>query len=102
MYRDVDGAYREIEAECPPLGILPEVCYVEQTLQLDAGRLFVFTDGVTEGRTADGEMLGLPGLLALLDENAGEPAAIQLSRVASLLNRPGTRLFDDLTMLAVG
>ncbi len=102
LYRDIDGAYREIEAECPPLGILPEVCYVEQTLQLDAGRLFVFTDGVTEGRTADGEMLGLPGLLALLDENAGEPAAIQLSRVASLLNRPGTRLFDDLTMLAVG
>jgi hypothetical protein len=47
-------------------------------------------------------MLGLDGLLALLDAQAGEAAAAQLASVAAVLNRPGTRLFDDLTMLAVG
>jgi sigma-B regulation protein RsbU (phosphoserine phosphatase) len=102
LYRDADGSYHEIEAECPPLGVLPDVCYIEQSLRLNSGRLFVFTDGVTEGRTANGEMLGLPGLLALLDENADAAPAAQLARVAGLINRPGTRLFDDLTMLAVG
>lgn len=102
LYRSRDGSYREIEAECPPLGVLAGVQYIEQELSLDGGRLYVFTDGVTEGRTISGEMLGLEGLLALLDAQAGDAAAAQLASVAAVLNRPGTRLFDDLTMLAVG
>jgi sigma-B regulation protein RsbU (phosphoserine phosphatase) len=101
LYRDSHGTYREIEAEHPPLGILPGIEFVEQTLALADGRLFIFTDGVTEGRTASGDMLGLDGLTALLDAQATEPAATQLASVASTLNRPGCRLFDDLTMLAI-
>ena len=66
------------------------------------GRLFIYTDGVTEGRTLGGQMLGLPGLQALLDQHAALAPAEQLARVAAALVRPGMRLHDDLTMLVIG
>lgn len=102
LYRDLDGAYREIEAECPPLGVMSGVTYVEQSLQLAGGRLYVFTDGVTEGRASNGEMLGLEGLMALLDQHADQATESQLACVAGALRRDGERLHDDLTMLAIG
>lgn len=103
LLRAADGSYREIEAECPPLGIMPDVVFVEQRVRLDGGRLFVFTDGVTEGRTASG-MLGLDGLTQLLDRHAAEGAEAQLAAVSETLlgSTGGRRLHDDLTMLAVG
>lgn len=102
LYRDRDGGYREIEAECPPLGILPGMAFVEQRLMLAGGCLYVFTDGVSEGQKADGGMLGVDGLKALLDARSDEPPAQQLAGVADALHQPGMRLFDDLTLLAVG
>ena len=102
LYRRADGAYHEIEAECPPLGVMSGVTYVEQHLQLEDGRLYVFTDGVTEGHAGDGQMLGLEGLMALLDAHAGLDAEAQLASIANALRRDGERLHDDLTMVAIG
>lgn len=103
LFRAADGSYREIEAECPPLGVMAGVVFVEQTLALAGGRLFVFTDGVTEGKVGDG-MLGLDGLMALLDRHAGDGAGAQLAAVSAALidGSGGHRLHDDLTMLAIG
>jgi hypothetical protein len=47
-------------------------------------------------------MLGVVGLEALLDKLAALPPAVQLARVADALTRPGARLRDDLTLLAIG
>ncbi len=101
LLRGRDGAYRELEEASPPLGVLAGMDYASQRLRLDGGRLYVFTDGVTEGY-ADGAMLGLDGLRALLDQHAALPAADQLARVAEVLTRSGKRLHDDLTLLAIG
>lgn len=103
LLRAADGSYHEIEGECPPLGILSGIAFVEHRVQLAGGRLFVFTDGVTEGRTAGG-MLGLDGLKRLLDGHAAEGAEAQLAAVseALLASTGGRRLHDDLTMLVVG
>jgi len=103
LFRTATGSYREIEAECPPLGVMTGVVFVEQTLTLAGGRLFVFTDGVSEGRVAGG-MLGVDGLMALLDRHAGDGAAAQLAAVSAALidGSGGHRLHDDLTLLAVG
>ncbi|WP_301101782.1 GAF domain-containing SpoIIE family protein phosphatase [Propionivibrio sp.] len=102
LYRDRMGAYHELEESSPPLGIVPGMSYAEQRLKLDGGRLYLFTDGVTEGRADDGRMLALAGLQALLDRHAALPAADQLARVAEALVRPGVRLHDDLTLLVIG
>jgi sigma-B regulation protein RsbU (phosphoserine phosphatase) len=102
LYRSADGVYREIEESSPPLGIMSGMSYNEQRLALSGGRLYVFTDGVTEGHSEGGGMLELSGLQALLDKHAVMPPAEQLERIAEALVRPGVRLHDDLTLLVIG
>ncbi|MFZ4537769.1 PP2C family protein-serine/threonine phosphatase [Propionivibrio sp.] len=102
LYRTPEGVYCELEESSPPLGIVPGMEYTEQSLILDGGRLYIFTDGVTEGRAEDGKMLELGGLQALLDKHAALPPIAQLTHVAEALVRPGIRLHDDLTLLVIG
>ncbi len=102
LYRNRQGGYRELEESSPPLGIMPGLDCVRQCVQLDGGRLYVFTDGVTEGWAEAGEMLGLDGLKGLLDAHAGLAPADQLTCVADALVHPGARLRDDLTLLVIG
>ncbi|MBK8745371.1 GAF domain-containing SpoIIE family protein phosphatase [Propionivibrio sp.] len=102
LYRSRSGTYRELEESSPPLGILPGMTYTDQRLKLDGGRLYLFTDGVTEGWSADGRMLEVFGLKALLDKYSLRPPAEQLERVVETLVHPGVRLRDDLTLLVIG
>jgi len=102
LFRSRAGIYRELEESSPPLGILPGMEYTTQSLMLDGGRLYLFTDGVTEGWASDGSMLELFGLKALLDKHSLLPPADQLAGVAEALVRPGVRLHDDLTLLVIG
>ena len=102
LYRNRAGVYCELEESSPPLGIVSGMDYVDQRLQLDGGRLYLFTDGVTEGWEEDGSMLELSGLKTLLDKHSVLPPADQLACVAEALVRPGVRLRDDLTLLVIG
>ena len=102
LFRSRSGGYRELEESSPPLGIVPGMVYAEQRIQLEGGRLYVFTDGVTEGKTGNGSMLELSGLKALLDALTDLPPVEQLAHVAESLVRPGVRLHDDLTLLVIG
>ena len=102
LYRSPDGAYGELPESSPPLGIVSGMGYADQRLRLDGGRLYLFTDGVTEGWDADGRMLELAGLQGLLDKYAAQSPAAQLVAVANALARPGVRLRDDLTLLVIG
>lgn len=102
LYRNRQGGYCELEESSPPLGIMPGLDCARQRVQLDGGRLYVFTDGVTEGWAEVGEMLGLDGLKTLLDAHAGLAPADQLACVADALVHPGVRLRDDLTLLVIG
>ena len=102
LFRSRSGGYRELEDSSPPLGIVPGMVYAEQRIQLEGGHLYVFTDGVTEGKTGNGSMLELTGLKALLDALSVLPPVEQLAHVAEALVRPGVRLHDDLTLLVIG
>ena len=110
LLRSVSGSYVEIEESSPPLGVAPGMDYALQNIQLDGGRLYVFTDGVTEGWIQGqgvpgnkwGEMLGLEGFKSLLDKHAALLPAEQMLRVRDALLRPGVRLRDDLTLLVIG
>jgi len=97
------GHFTPIEEGMPPLGIAPEVfadgC-PESVIDLDGGTLYLFTDGLTEARTADGGMLGADGARSLLDTFAAMPADERLQAVASSLDGVGS-LRDDVTVLAV-
>jgi serine phosphatase RsbU (regulator of sigma subunit) len=66
--------------------------------------LLLYTDGVTEARTADGELFGLDRLADLLEREAasGRTAEELLRRLArSVLDHQAGGLRDDATLLLV-
>ncbi|MBT3358644.1 MAG: SpoIIE family protein phosphatase [Rhodospirillales bacterium] len=105
LYRRRDGTYTALEAELPPLGIMPmagpEEDFPETEISLEGGTLYVFTDGVTEGYIEGDETLEVEGLKAMLDANADMPAADRLNAVISRIRQTEGPLRDDLTLLAV-
>ena len=102
---DREGNYRAIEAEAPPLGISPALLdedgFPETEFNLDGGRLFVFTDGVTEGYTADGVELGIDGLKAMISKASSGSVQSVLDQVRTSLGGDGRTLRDDVTLLAI-
>ena len=56
-----------------PLGMFPDTGYEQEELQVDSGdRLFLYTDGLTEALSSEGEPFGNDRLLSVLEESAGK------------------------------
>ena len=104
LKRTPEGLYESFEAEAPPLGIavaiIPEDGYPEFDIRLDGGALYLFSDGVTEGKLANGKMLGADGVCKILDENSDMSLAKRLRSVVAGLDRGGD-LHDDITILVI-
>jgi sigma-B regulation protein RsbU (phosphoserine phosphatase) len=100
-----DGSFRAIEAEAPPLGIAPALLdedgFPETEFNLDGGRLFVFTDGVTEGYVADGVELGIDGLKDMISAAGKGNVQDVLDKVRAAIGGEGRVLRDDVTLLAI-
>lgn len=101
LWRDASGAFHAFPAADPPLGIqgrLQDNRYRETVLPLAGGCLYLFTDGLTEGRLPDGSVPGAAGVRSLIAEHADAPPAERLSAIAAQF---GDELRDDLTLLVV-
>jgi sigma-B regulation protein RsbU (phosphoserine phosphatase) len=100
-----DGSFVAIPASAPPLGILPlEVGHDgirEELFTLDGGTLYIFTDGVTEGRLAGGKRLDVQGFKEIISRRAAEPATRRIESVVAQLRDGGEQRHDDITILAV-
>ena len=105
LHRAADGTFRALEAEAPPLGIVPPLtpddAYPEIELRLDGGALYVFTDGVTEGYLDDGTTLEVDGLKAMLEEARDRGLRERLAAIVARLDPGDGALRDDLTILAI-
>jgi len=102
LLRDLSGGFREFEALEPPLGILPGMVFSERTLALEGGCLYVFSDGLTEGRLEDGAQLGIAGVRDLIGTLAPLSPPQRLEGLVDRLRQAGTALHDDITVLVVG
>lgn len=96
-----DGRFAKLDAQGPPLGIVPHAVLPLKQFQLAGGSLYLFSDGVTEGRTADGSELGIKGLLDLILRLAPKPPGERLSAIVELLTAQATPLRDDITLVLV-
>lgn len=97
-----DGDFVVLPAEAPPVGIPKSLgggSFPETEVELDGGRLYVFTDGVTEGLLPGGGRLGVEGLRKQLTEHAALAPPERLEAVLAPLQRD--TLHDDLTLLVV-
>jgi len=105
LHRSPEGTFTALEAEAPPLGIVPPLtpddAYPETELRLDGGALYVFTDGVTEGYLDDGTTLEVDGLKAMLEEARESSLRERLLAIVARLDPAKGALRDDLTILAI-
>ncbi|HVZ01811.1 MAG TPA: SpoIIE family protein phosphatase [Dongiaceae bacterium] len=101
MLRKAQRGYRSFEASAPPLGILRDASFPEETLRLDNEMFIVFSDGVTEYRYGADEELGLDGIDMLLKLSEEQPLADRLEQLLAELDRGGWKARDDLTLLAI-
>ncbi len=101
LLRNRDRSYRTFPAEAPPLGIVPEMEYWTQEVNLNGGEFYVFSDGLMEYHYHDDEELGVQGLIQLLEGLSELPLGERLNALLSELDNEGWEVRDDLTVLAI-
>jgi len=82
-----------------PIGILPDTDYQSyEPVSLQNASLYLYSDGVTESKKENGEMLGEEGLIRLIKQHrsvdANERLPVMVDKILT-----GTALHDDLTLL---
>jgi serine phosphatase RsbU (regulator of sigma subunit) len=96
------GKVERLRAKGTVLGILPDIGYEEQTIDFGPGDMIaIYSDGVTEAATPDGEEFGEDRLAQLLETNldkgAGEIIDIVLEAVSKFTDAGPPD--DDVTLL---
>lgn len=100
--RRSDGTVETLAPTGTALGVLEGVEIGERALTLEAGDLLVlYTDGLTEAFSSEGEIFGAARLQALLQSAAEKPVqdVIRAIREAVQAFVQGAPLMDDMTLL---
>ncbi len=99
LYLPATGPLLEFPADAPPLGVLPDVQFVNQELNLADGTLYFYTDGLVEARLRSGEEFGIAGLKSALRKHAILPMAQRAQHVLDAVR--DADVHDDLTLLMI-
>jgi sigma-B regulation protein RsbU (phosphoserine phosphatase) len=101
LLRRADGTLTELDTDGMALGIVDDWPYEEGTCQLGPGDLVVlYTDGVTEARSPDGELYGEARLADIVAATAGAEAVAD-AIVAAATAHAEDAVQDDLTVLVL-
>jgi sigma-B regulation protein RsbU (phosphoserine phosphatase) len=92
-----DEGFREYAADGPPLGVMPEVGYGEQRVDLGRSALYLFSDGATDARNAERNRIGAAGLRELIVRHLALAPEPRLRALIGDLKR--LDLVDDTTIL---
>ena len=98
-----DGTMAELAEGGTVLGAFPEWVYTQETIDLGPGdRVVLFTDGVTEIRSPEGEEFGEARLYELLRANRGRSAAaLQALVMEAIGDFSGGDFGDDATLIVI-
>jgi len=94
-----DGEFQEFEAGGPPRGILDGIEYPVDTVRLDGGSLWFFSDGVTDVRADGRDTIGMQGVRDLIRRHREDYPPARLRAIVAELKR--LRLADDTTLLLI-
>jgi phosphoserine phosphatase RsbU/P len=97
LLRSRAGASRSYPAEGPPLGILPGMIFEAARAIVGDGCFYLFSDGATDVRGADGETIGISGVHALIESVEKFTPRARLRAMVTQLRR--MRLADDTTLM---
>ena len=92
---------RSLEVTGPVLGVM-EATYETRRLSLSRGDLLVLTtDGLSEARDSNGNLLGSEGACSLIAQASDDPQLLADELIARVRERGGNHMSDDLAVLAV-
>ncbi|MEO0632287.1 MAG: PP2C family protein-serine/threonine phosphatase, partial [Planctomycetota bacterium] len=98
-----DGATSQIASESMPLGVVGETDFESCRIELGPGeRLVLFSDGLTEARFPNGEMIGIEGLERLIRGIGTEEVATLPRRVLLAVTTSSTTDDDQSVLVATG
>ncbi len=99
-----DGGFEQVESPGLPFGMMEDAQYDELGIELSAGdRLLLFSDGAFEIHNAQDELLGVEGLIRILQRLGypGTPIKTDALETELLKFSNAIRLDDDLTFIEV-
>lgn len=94
-----DGKTRALEAQAPPLGVIPGINFPETAIKLGANSLYAYSDGLIECRCVTGKVLGIRGLVSSIKQVVSLDPQKRLEALISGFKRPSLPLHDDVTLL---
>ena len=95
------GEFEQIEAGAPPIGIIPTTVFPVETVKLDGGSVYLFTDGVTESHDENKKFLEVDGLIKLIEINLNLSISDQLDRIVSKIRDSSPDQHDDITLMII-
>jgi len=104
LYRASKQEIDLLDAEGMILGMLDDVEYEEHRTELKAGDiLFLYTDGITEGKNESGEMFGEDRLYQEVKQNAHLSAQELLDHIFETIRNWGGNVeqYDDITAVVM-
>ncbi len=96
-----DGTFTNYSEAGPPLGIMPKTKYTEHTIPFTDSSMYIFTDGITEIKNPNGEMLGSEGFQNYIKKYQASPNNERLKTMIDDILNAGHIQKDDLTIVVV-
>ena len=96
-----DGIFTNYNEAGPPLGIMPNTKYQEHTISFVNSSMYIFTDGITEIKNPNGEMLGSEGFQNYIKQYQSTPTNERLKIVIDDILNKGHVQKDDLTIVVI-
>ena len=96
-----DGSFSNYSEAGPPLGIMPKTKYTEHTIPFADSSMYIFTDGITEIKNPNGEMLGSEGFQNYIKKYQETPSNERLKIIIDDILNKGHIQKDDLTIVVV-
>ena len=96
-----DGNFKTVDEAGPPLGIAPNFKFTEQTISFKESSMYIFTDGITEMKNTNGDMLGQEGFQDYIKKYQSTPNNKRLQKIIEDLISSGRIQKDDLTIVTV-
>ena len=96
-----DGKFNTIDEAGPPLGIAPNFKFTEQIISFKESSMYIFTDGITEIKNPNGEMLGSEGFENYIKKYQSTAINERLKTMIDDILGAGHIQKDDLTIVAI-
>ncbi len=96
-----DGNFSNFEDAGPPLGIAPKFKFKETKINFSNSSMYIFTDGITEIKDAEGKMLESVGFQNYIKKYQEVPNNERLNKIIEDIIKSGRIQKDDLTIVVV-